>query len=731
MGADILENRRTVARPPLMNNTPRFRHLCLFLAAMSLPLAATAQLAAGKDKFLGNIVANTVPANYNTYWNQITPENAGKWGPAEGTRDSMNWTALDGAYNHAKANGYKFKLHTLVWGSQYPAWITPLSATELREEIEEWMTALAARYPDVWAIDVVNEPTKTPMPDNYKTALGGNGTTGWDWVITSFQLARQKFPNAKLHINEYGTENDANARNQMLVIINLLKDRGLIDGIGIQAHAFNLDHMNAAQMKTALDAYAATGLDLFVTELDIRGIGTTYTEANQSAKYQELFPTIWTHPAIKGVTLWGYIEGQTWMANSGILNANGTERAAMTWLKSYMASIAPSTPASPNGLVATATATQINLYWIDHASTEMIYKVERATNTNGPWIEIANGLAANTTTYAATGLSPATTYYFRVRASNAYGDSDYSNLASATTSATSSRGFNADNQSDILWTNILTGDRAVWLMGTTGSIGGNLLGTIPVDWMISASNDFNGDGNADILWSNTTTGDRAMWLMNGTNMATNAFLSTVPVEWSISGCGDFNGDNRADIFWTNTTTGDRAIWLMDGGTVLGGGYLTTVSLEWHVNGLGDHNGDGKADVLWTNTTTGDRAMWLMNGISIADGAIIGTVSVAWQISASGDYDGDGKADILWTNTTTGDRAMWLMDGTNIATNAFLSTVTVEWIISSSGDYNGDGQADIFWTNTANGDRAMWLMDGSNVIGGEYLGTVPVEWEITN
>ena len=35
-------------------------------------------------------------------------------------------------------------------------------------------------------------------------------------------------------INEYGTENDAGPRNQMIAIINLLKARNLIDGIGIQ-----------------------------------------------------------------------------------------------------------------------------------------------------------------------------------------------------------------------------------------------------------------------------------------------------------------------------------------------------------------------------------------------------------------------------------------------------------------------------------------------------------------
>lgn len=307
---------------------------------------ATAQIAAGKEKFLGNIIANSVPPNFNTYWNQITPENAGKWGSVEATRNTMNWDALDRAYNHAKANGYKFKLHTLVWGAQYPAWITSLSTTDQRAEIEEWMTLLAARYPDVWAVDVVNEPVKTPLP--FKDALGGDGTTGWDWVITSFQLARAKFPNAKLLINEYGTEGSdtgsVNARAQMLTIVNLLKDRNLIDGIGIQAHAFNLDNMTGAQMKTSLDAYAATSLDLYITELDIRGTGTTYSEAAQSSKYQDIFPVIWEHASVKGVTLWGYITGQTWLANTGIVNSDGTERAAMTWLKGYVTGTLPPPP---------------------------------------------------------------------------------------------------------------------------------------------------------------------------------------------------------------------------------------------------------------------------------------------------------------------------------------------------------------------------------------------------
>jgi endo-1,4-beta-xylanase len=326
--------------------------LTAILIAFILPAVTNAQIAVGKTKFLGNIFDGAVPANFGTYWNQVTPENAGKWGSVEATRDVMNWTNLDIAYNYAQTNGYKFKAHNLIWGAQYPTWITTLSQADQRTEIEQWMTLLAARYPNIWAVDVVNEPVKTPLP--FKDALGGDGATGWDWVITSFQLARAKFPNAKLLINEYGTENDANARAQMLTIINLLKNRALIDGIGIQAHYFNLDSMTGAQMKTCLDDYATTGLDLYISELDMRG--PLQTEASQAAQYQEIFPTIWTHPAVKGVTLWGYIEGKTWKAGTGILNSDGTERAAMVWLKDYVAGniVAPSITTQPAGLTVTA-----------------------------------------------------------------------------------------------------------------------------------------------------------------------------------------------------------------------------------------------------------------------------------------------------------------------------------------------------------------------------------------
>ena len=407
------------------------------IAALLCALPANAQIAAGKTKFLGNVTGGSVPANFSTYWNQITPENATKWGSVEGTQNVMNWSQADVGYQYAQSHGYKFKFHNLVWGAQFPGWLSGLSQTQQRAEIEQWITLAGQHFPNAWAVDVVNEPIKTPLP--WRAALGGDGATGWDWVITSFQLARTAFPNAKLLINEYGTENDPNARNQYKTIINLLKARGLIDGIGIQSHYFNLDSMTGSAVTAMLNDYATLGLDVYVSELDIVADGS---DAGQLAKYQDVFPALWNHASVKGITLWGYVVGQTWRDGTGLVTTGGQERPAMTWLKGFVSGSTggdTQAPSVPAGLIASATtSSSISLSWT--ASTDNVgvtgYQVLRAPGASGG--TFAQIGTATATSFANTGLAASTTFRYQVRAVDAAGNvSAVSNTLTAATQAAS------------------------------------------------------------------------------------------------------------------------------------------------------------------------------------------------------------------------------------------------------------------------------------------------------
>jgi titin len=89
-------------------------------------------------------------------------------------------------------------------------------------------------------------------------------------------------------------------------------------------------------------------------------------------------------------------------------------------------------PAAPSGLGATAaSASQVDLTWIDNAADESGFQIERSSD-GASWSQIDTA-GADATSYADTTVSPNTIYQYRVRAYNGSGSSGYSNVASAST----------------------------------------------------------------------------------------------------------------------------------------------------------------------------------------------------------------------------------------------------------------------------------------------------------
>ena len=306
-------------------------------------------LAKGQPKFLGcAFLSSTQEPDFLNYWNQVTPENAGKFGSVAGSADSSvwSWSGLDAAYNLAINNSLPFKDHNLIWGSQQPSWLSSLDSAHQAAAIEQWIRLVGQRYPQMSMIDVVNEPIHTP-PDgksgraNYLNALGGKGTTGWDWVIWAYQKARQYMPSStKLLVNEYGIVNSSSSTTSYLQVINLLKARNLIDGIGIQCHRSEIETTDTTLIKTNLSQLASTGLPIYISEMDLGNIGDTGTpnDSVQLQLYQKLFPLFWQTRAVKGITIWGYEQGLTWTQGTTcyLVRSDGTARPAVYWLADYI-----------------------------------------------------------------------------------------------------------------------------------------------------------------------------------------------------------------------------------------------------------------------------------------------------------------------------------------------------------------------------------------------------------
>jgi len=115
---------------------------------------------------------------------------------------------------------------------------------------------------------------------------------------------------------------------------------------------------------------------------------------------------------------------------SGDSNDTAAVSAALT------ETINPAAPSAPSNLTAAAaSSSQINLAWTASSTSGVTYNIYESTTsgfTPSASTRVATGVTA--TSYSATGLSASTTYYFRVTAANAGGESAPTSQASATTS---------------------------------------------------------------------------------------------------------------------------------------------------------------------------------------------------------------------------------------------------------------------------------------------------------
>lgn len=272
-------------------------------------------------EFVGNITTwdqvDTANLVYSDYWDQITPENAGKWGSVQNSPGgNFNWNTLDAIYDYTESKGIIFKQHAFVWGSQQPG------GSPNADQVEAWIEAFCERYPNTRYIDVVNEPPPHTTP-SYVNALGGGTNGNWQWITTAFEMAREHCPNAILILNDFNNIEWDNDANHFIGIAKTIMQNGApIDALGAQAH--DLDHGSVSFQKVQgllKKMHDETGLPIYITEFDI----STTNDQQQLQTYQQYFPLFDELEYVRGVTIWGWICGRTWSAapESGIVSQQG------------------------------------------------------------------------------------------------------------------------------------------------------------------------------------------------------------------------------------------------------------------------------------------------------------------------------------------------------------------------------------------------------------------------
>jgi endo-1,4-beta-xylanase len=270
---------------------------------------------------VGNSTDTTIAARE---FNMITAENEMKPDATEPNQNQFNYTNGDRILNWAAQRGIKVRGHTLAWYSQQPGWMQGLSGTTLRNAMKNHITQVMTHYKGkIYAWDVVNEA--------YADGNGGGRRdsnlqrTGNDWIEDAFRTARQADPAAKLCYNDYNTDNWSAAKTQgVYSMVRDFKSRGVpIDCVGFQTH-FTGGSSLPSNFQTTLSSFAALGVDVQLTEVDVTNASTS--------QYQGLTQACLNVPRCAGISLWGIRDSTSWRASENplLFDGNGNKKAAYT-----------------------------------------------------------------------------------------------------------------------------------------------------------------------------------------------------------------------------------------------------------------------------------------------------------------------------------------------------------------------------------------------------------------
>ena len=311
--------------------------------AFLIGTAVTPAITSGTDKASQKIVLK--------HFNSITVENVMKASLINPQPGVFNYGPADDFVSFGEKHHLFIIGHTLVWHNQVPDWffINKEGKANSKEEqllrLQEHIKTVAGRYAGrVQAWDVVNEVIDND--GSYRATKWINAIGNGDTLVKyAFKYAAEAAPNTELYYNDFNAWRPEKVAGIVRMVKMLQKEGARIDGVGMQGH-WGLNYPRKKYIEDAIDAYAACGVKVMITELDVDvlpltkegqiiGQGMTdkqfqleefknFLDPYQNGlpdsmqqvlanRYAELFGIFYKHrKQIARVTLWGVHDGMSW-----------------------------------------------------------------------------------------------------------------------------------------------------------------------------------------------------------------------------------------------------------------------------------------------------------------------------------------------------------------------------------------------------------------------------------
>jgi endo-1,4-beta-xylanase len=311
--------------------------------AFVMGVAVNDAIVSGADKKSQQIVT--------TDFGSITLENSMKAALINPQPGVFNFGPADAFVTFGEAHKMFIVGHTLVWHNQVPSWFftnaegKPNTKEQQIEVLRNYIKTVAGRYAGrVHAWDVVNEVIDND--GSYRPTLWVNAFGNGDTLVKyAFKFASEFAPGTELYYNDFN-EWRPTKRDGIVRMVKMLQKEGIrIDGVGMQGH-WGLNYPKTKYIEDAIDSYAACGIKVMITELDVdvlpltkegQIIGQGMTDRQfqleefkeffdpyqaglpesvqqlLTKRYEELFKIFYSKKdKIKRVTCWGVHDGMSW-----------------------------------------------------------------------------------------------------------------------------------------------------------------------------------------------------------------------------------------------------------------------------------------------------------------------------------------------------------------------------------------------------------------------------------
>jgi len=284
-----------------------------------------------------------------THFSAITPENGMKPMALQPVEGRFTFDNADRLVELAEKSGATPIGHCLVWHSQTPRWFfqgpdgqppdRELALARMRSHIAGVVGHFRGRVKQ-W--DVVNEAI-SDGPGQLLRQTPWLDAIGEDYIAEAFRAAHEADPDAILIYNDYGIEGRNKRRKALQLLRSLLEQDVPVHGVGMQCH-WRLDGLALAEVEESIEQYAALGLKVMITELDMGVLPTRYRGADvsrtegrggqgsamnpytqglpdevarqQAERYRQAFAIFVRHKGSIGrVTFWGVHDGSSWLNN--------------------------------------------------------------------------------------------------------------------------------------------------------------------------------------------------------------------------------------------------------------------------------------------------------------------------------------------------------------------------------------------------------------------------------